>query len=67
MTRKAAANELLKSVLDAARAIKPKVQFYYYRISDGICELLRSAKVGIRDWFKPERPDQSQLRFRLTA
>ena len=67
MTRKAAANELLKSVLDAARAIKPKVQFYYYRISDGIYELLRSAKAGIRDWFKPERPDQSQLRFRLSA
>lgn len=35
-------------------AIKAKAQFRYYRISDGIYELLRSVKAGIRDWFKPE-------------
>lgn len=67
MTRKAVVNELLKSVLDVARAVKSKVQFYYYCISDEIYEPLRSAKIGIRDWFKPEKPNQSQLRFRLTA
>ena len=67
MTRKNAANALLTAVLAAARPIKKKVQFFYYRISDGIVELLRHAKTGIRDWFKPMRPNQSQLSFRLPA
>ena len=67
MTRKDAANALLKSVLEAARPIKDKVQFYYYRIADGIAELLRYAHSGICDWFKPRRPNQMQLRFRLPA
>lgn len=67
MTRKNGANALLKSVLEAARPIKDKVQFNYYRIADGIAELLRYARVGIRDWFKPKRPNQNQLRFRLPA
>ena len=65
MTRKNGANELLKSVLEAARPIKDVVQFLYYRISDGIAELLKHAKAGIRDWFRPKRTDQNQLRFRL--
>lgn len=65
LTRKKAANALLKAVLDAARPIKEKVQLLYYRISDGIAELLKHAKTGIRDWFKPKRTDQNQLRFRL--
>ena len=67
MTRKNAANALLKSILEAARPIKEKVQFLYYRIADGIFELLRYAHAGIRDWFKPKRPNQNQLRFRLPA
>lgn len=67
MTRKNATNALLKSVLEAARPIKDKVQFNYYRIADGIAELLRHARAGIRDWFKPTRPNQSQLHFRLPA
>ena len=67
MTRKKRANALLKSVLEAARSIKDKVQFYYYRIADGISELLRHAHAGIRDWFKPKRPNQNQLCFRLPA
>ena len=67
MTRKNAANELLKSVLDAARPIKVVVQFLYYRISAGIAELLKHARAGIRNWFKPKRTDQNQLRFRLPA
>lgn len=67
MTRKNAANMLLKAVLEAARPIKEKVRFYYYRISDGIVELLKRARTGIREWFKPKRPDQNQLRFRLPA
>ena len=65
MTRKNGANALLKSVLDAARSIKENVQFRYYRIADGIVELLRHAHTGIRDWFKPKRPNQNQLRFQL--
>lgn len=65
MTRKNATNALLKSILEAARPIKDKVQFNYYRIADGIAELLRHARAGIRDWFKPARPNQSQLHFRL--
>ena len=67
MTRKDEANALLKSVLEAARPIKDKVQFLYYRIADGISELLRHAHIGIRDWFKPKRPNQNQLHFRLPA
>ena len=67
MTRKAAANALLKSVLDAARSIKDTVHFLYYRISYGIAEILKYARVGIRDWCKPKRTDQNQLRFRLSA
>jgi len=67
MTRKKAANALLKSVLEAAKPIKEKVQFCYYRISDGIVELMRHARAGIRDWFKPKRTNQAQLRFRLPA
>ena len=67
MTRKVAANALLKSVLDAARSIKDTVHFLYYGISYGIAEILKYARVGIRDWFKPNRTDQNQLRFRLSA
>lgn len=67
MTRKNAANALLKSVLEAARPVKDKVQFFYYRIADGIAELLRHAHSGIRDWFKPKRPNQNQLSLRLPA
>ena len=67
MTRKDEANALLKSVLEAARPIKDKVQFLYYRIADGISELLRRAHIGIQDWFKPKRPNQNQLRFPLPA
>ena len=65
MTRKKAANELLKSVLEAARPIKPVVYFLYYRISDGITELLKHAKTGIAEWFLPKRTNQNQLCFRL--
>ena len=67
MTRKDEANALLKSVLEAARPIKDKVQFLYYRIADGISELLRHAHIGIQDWLKPKRPNQNQLRFPLPA
>ena len=67
MTQKNAANALLKSVLEAAKPVKDKVQFFYYRIADGIAELLRHAYSGIRDWFKPRRPNQWQLRFPLPA
>lgn len=67
MTRKKAANELLKSVLEAARPIKPVVYFLYYRISNGITELLKHAKTGIAEWFLPKRTDQNQLSFRLPA
>ena len=67
MTRKKAANELLKSVLEAARPIKPVVYFLYYRISDGITELLKHAKTGIAEWFLPKRTNQNQLCFRLPA
>ena len=67
MTRKSAANALLHSVLEAAKPIKEKVHFYYYRISDGIAELMRCAKTGIRGWFCPKRPNQAQLHFPLPA
>ena len=65
MTRKDAANALLKSVLEAARPIKDKVQFYYYRIADGIAELLRYAHSGICDWFKPRQIGRASCRERV--
>ena len=58
---------MLKSVLYAARSIKDTVHFLYYRIPYGIAEVLKHARVGIRDWFKPNRTDQNQLHFRLSA
>jgi len=67
MTRKKEANALLQSVLKAARPIKEKVQFLYYRISDGIVELMRYAREGVQNWFKPIRPNQMQLRIQWTA
>ncbi len=63
MTRKRAADALLKSVLEAARPIKERALFYYYRISDGIVELIRHAREGVQNWFKPKRPNQMQLRL----
>ena len=58
---------MLKSVLYAARSIKDTVHFLYYRIPYGIAEVLKHARVGICDWCKPNRTDQNQLRFRLSA
>ena len=46
--------------------LEKKVHFQYYRIASGIAELLKHAKEGVRLWFKPLRPDQRQLRIKLT-
>ena len=54
MTRKDEANTLLKSVLEAARPIKDKVQFLYYRIADGITELLRYAQKASENGSSPK-------------
>ena len=47
--------------------VRKTVHFLYYRISYGIAEIIKYARVGIYDWFKPKRTDQKQLRFRLSA
>ena len=59
-------NKLRNTIIEAADPIKKKVHFQYYRIASGIAELLKHAKEGVRLWFKALRPDQRQLRIKLT-
>lgn len=67
ITMKKPTNKLRCAVYEAADPIRKRVRFHYYRVASGIRELLRHAKTGIRDWFKPKRTNQNQLRFSLTA
>lgn len=67
MTMKKPTNKLHCAIHEAAAPIRKKVHFHYYRIAAGIRELLRHAKTGIRDWFKPIRTNQNQLHFSLVA
>lgn len=59
-------NEYYHICIAAAKPIKSedKVFFFYYRIASGLQELLSKARTGIRDYFKPVRPNQRQMRIR---
>lgn len=56
-------NKLKTNILRKANALKQTVYFKYYRLASGICELLKNAHTGIKDWFKPIRPKYQQLSF----
>ncbi len=50
--------------IEAAAPVRPKVYFFYYRLSEGLYNILSKARTGIRAYFKPIRPNQRQLRIR---
>lgn len=50
--------------IEAAAPIKPKVFFFYYRLADGLHQLLMKARTGIRGYFKPLRPNPRQMKIR---
>lgn len=50
--------------IEAAAPIRPKVYFFYYRLADGLYNILSKARTGIRAFFKPVRPNQRQMRIR---
>lgn len=56
---------LYAKIIQKARPIKKKVKFLYYRIASGVQEILFDARIGLRECFKPLRPNQMQLRLRL--
>ena len=57
-------NEIFSICIDAASPIRPKVFFYYYRLADGLYNVLSKARTGIKAYFKPLRPNQRQMRIR---
>ena len=57
-------NMLFKICIEAAAPIKPKVYFFYYRLAEGLHWILSKARTGIRDYYKPLRPNQRQMRIR---
>ena len=57
-------NEIFSICIDAASPIRPKVFFYYYRLADGLYNVLSKARTGIKAYFKPLRPNQKQMRIR---
>ena len=61
------ANHRLKTaVYEKAKPLKEKVLFYYYRIAKGLAAILKGARTGIKDWYKPRpRVKSPQLSFNL--
>lgn len=64
LTDKAGTNSVYRDALDAAKPIKEKVSFVYYRLAFGIHEILSKGYTGILDYFKPLRTNQRQCRIR---
>ncbi len=59
-------NMLVNKLIANSRAIREDVWFYYYRIADGLCNMLKYARTGILKWFFICRPSKfRQLRFDL--
>lgn len=50
--------------IDAADPVRPKVYFFYYRLAEGLHLILSKARTGIRNYYKPLRPNQRQMRIR---
>lgn len=57
-------NMHFKICIESASPIKPRVFFFYYRLADGLHQLLMKSRTGIRGYFKPLRPNQRQLIIR---
>jgi len=58
---KSEGNSIKYAIIKAAAPIRTKVYFQFYRISQGIQEILKHAQSGIRGWFKVQRPKHRQL------
>ena len=50
--------------VDAAAPLRPKVFFFCYRLAEGLHFILAKAHSGIRGFFTPLRPNQTQLKIR---
>ena len=57
-------NLLYRECIEAAKPIRDHVHFFYYRLADGIAMILSKARSGIREYFKPLKPNQAQVRIR---
>jgi hypothetical protein len=56
------------AAIRAAAPIREKVLFFYYRIAKGLASILAHARVGIKDWYKPElHVKNRQLCFKLVC
>lgn len=61
LSMKSDCNQLKSCILREANPLRKKVFFKYYRLALGVCELLKNAHTGIKEWFKPLRPQYQQL------
>ena len=57
-------NMNFRNCIDAAAPLKVNVFFFYYRLAEGLHFILSKACTGIKGYFKPVRPNQSQLKIR---
>ncbi len=57
-------NNHFRICIEAAAPLRPKVFFFYYRLADGLYNILSKAHSGIKEYFKPIRPNQMQMRIR---
>ena len=64
LTDRAGSNSIYRDALDAARPIKVKVCFEYYRLAFGIHEILAKGYSGVLGYFKPLRTNQMQCHIR---
>lgn len=64
LTDRSESDSVYWDALDAAKSIKDKVCFQYYRLAFGIHEILAKGYTGILGYFKPLRTNQNQCRIR---
>lgn len=65
LSMKAETSSLKAALIQAARPIKEKVAFCYYRLAKGLISILSYAREGICRWVRTKRPQYRQLRLRL--
>ncbi len=67
LSMKPETNALKVSIMKAAKPVKEKVYFCYYRLAKGISDILSYAKAGVRIWFRTKRPAYRQLCLKLVV
>lgn len=60
-------SKLAQRLIQNAKALRTKVQFYYYQLAEGIAATLAHARVGIQDWFRIRSNRPRQLELKLTG